>query len=320
MTIRSLIIGSGSYLPKKQVTNDDLSKTMDTSNDWIIERTGILSRHVAEDGEFTSDLGVKAASEAIKAAGLKPSDIDGIILGTSTPDNTFPSTAVRIQSKLGINGGLAFDVQAACSGFVFALTTADNFIKQGMAKNMLVVGAETMSRILDWNDRTTAVLFGDGAGAVVLRSENGGNRGILGNVLRTDGTGYDSLYVDGGAGSTKTTGVIKMNGREVFKHAVTRLGEVVGEVLDVCNMTQNEIDWLVPHQANKRIIDATAKKLELPEERVVYSGATHANTSAASIPLALDSAIKDGRIKQNQVVLFEAFAGGYAWGANLVRM
>lgn len=320
MTLQSVLLGTGSYLPERSVSNHELSQSLDTNHDWIVERTGIHSRHVAADNEYTSDLAVKAAKRALEAANLKPSDIDMIILATSTPDNTFPATATRIQSKLGISTGFAFDVAAVCSGFVFALATADNYLKQGMAKNALVIGAETMTRILDWEDRTTAVLFGDGAGAVVLQAQENTDRGILGNTLRTDGAGYDQLYVDGGPSSTQSTGVIKMNGREVFKHAVTRLGEAVNDILKICNVEQSDIDWLVPHQANKRIIDATAKKLNLPDDRVIHTGHSQANTSAASIPLALDYGIREGKIKPGQLILCEAFAGGYAWGANLIRI
>lgn len=320
MNINSVVVGTGSYLPSRKMTNHDLPAHLETSHEWIVERTGICARHIAAEGEYTSDLGVQAALKALEAAGLTPADIDMIILGTSTPDNTFPATATRIQSKLGMTRGFAFDVAAVCSGFVFALATADNYIKQGMAKNVLVIGAETMSRIVDWNDRSTAVLFGDGAGAVVLQAQTGTDRGIVSNLLRTDGQGYDMLYVDGGASSTQTTGHIQMQGREVFKNAVTRLGEAVTEILEQTGISQDDIDWLVPHQANKRIIDATAKKLNMPDSRVVHTGHEQANTSAASIPLALDQAVRDGRIQPGHLVLCEAFAGGFAWGANLIRM
>lgn len=320
MSIRSVLLGTGSYLPEKSITNHELSDKLDTSHDWIVERTGIHSRHVAADQEYTSDLAVNASLKALEAAGMGAQDIDMVVLATCTPDNTFPATATRVQAKLDINKGFAFDVAAVCSGFVFALATADNYIKQGMAKNALVIGAETMTRILDWDDRSTAVLFGDGAGAVVLQAQEGTTRGILGNHLRTDGTGYDQLYVDGGASTTQTSGVIQMNGREVFKNAVTRLGEAVTDILELCNVDQSEIDWLVPHQANKRIIDATAKKLNLSDDNIIHTGHTQANTSAASIPLALDAGVREGKIKPGQLVLCEAFAGGYAWGANLIRI
>lgn len=320
MTLRSVIIGTGSYLPERRVTNDDLSQYLETSHDWIVERTGICARYIAADGEYTSDMAVIAARHALDAAGLTPQDIDLIILATSTPDHTFPSTATRIQAKLGISHGCAFDQAAACSGFVFSLATADVYLKQRMAKTALIIGAETMSRLLDWEDRSTAVLFGDGAGAIVLQAQSNTDRGIIGNLLRTDGQGYDNLYVNGGPSTTRTTGTIQMHGREVFRNAVNRLGEVVEEILTTYNISQNEIDWLVPHQANKRIIDATARKLGLPESKVIHTGADQANTSAASIPLALDLAIRDGRIQKNDLVLCEAFGAGFTWGSNLIRM
>lgn len=320
MTIRSVVMGTGSYLPQKRVTNYDLPQHLDTSHEWIVERTGISARYIAAPGEYTSDMAVEASQRALKAANLTPQDIDMIILATSTPDHTFPSTATRIQEKLGVSGGFSFDQSAACSGFVFALATADAYLKQGMAKTALVIGAETMSRLLDWNDRATAVLFGDGAGAVILQAHSNTDRGILGSLLRTDGTGYDSLYVSGGPSTTQTAGTITMNGREVFRNAVHRLEEAVEEILNTHGISRDEIDWLVPHQANKRIIDATAKKLGLPEAKVIHTGADQANTSAASIPLALDQAVKDGRIQKGDLILCEAFAGGYAWGSNLIRM
>lgn len=320
MTFRSVIIGTGSYLPEKKVSNDDLSKRLDTSHEWIVERTGICARHIAATGEYTSDLATAAAEEALKAANLAPQDIDLIIVATSTPDHTFPSTATRVQAKLGITKGFAFDQAAACSGFVFALATADALLKQRMGKRALVIGAETMSRLLNWDDRSTAVLFGDGAGAVVLEAQSDTDRGILGSILRTDGTGYDQLYVQGGPSTTQTTGTIYMNGREVFRNAVHCLEQTVEEILAIHGISQEEIDWLVPHQANKRIIDATAKKLGLPESKVIHTGASQANTSAASVPLALDHAVKDGRIKEGDLILCEAFAAGYAWGSNLIRM
>lgn len=320
MTIRSVIIGTGSYLPENRVTNHDLPEHLNTSDEWIVERTGICARYLAAPGEYTSDMAIEAAKRALEAAKLTPQDIDMIILATSTPDHTFPATATRIQSKLGMSKGFAFDQSAVCSGFVFALATADTYLKQGMAKTALVIGAETMSRLVDWNDRKTAVLFGDGAGAVVLQAQQGTDRGILGSLLRTDGRGYDELYVNGGPSTTQTTGVIHMNGREVFRNAVHRLEEAVEDILQQCGVSQEEIDWLVPHQANKRIIDATAKKLGLPDEKVIHTGNDHANTSSASIPLALDHAVRDGRIQQGDLILCEAFAGGFAWGSNLIRM
>jgi 3-oxoacyl-[acyl-carrier-protein] synthase-3 len=320
MVMRSVILGTGGYLPEKKVTNHDLSRQLDTSHEWIVERTGIHARHIAAPGEYTSDMAVAAAKEALKAANLAPQDIEMIILATSTPDHTFPSTATRIQAKLGISTGFAFDQAAVCSGFVFALATADAYLKQGMAKTALVIGAETMSRLLDWQDRRTAVLFGDGAGAVVLQAQSDTDRGILGSLLRTDGAGYEDLYVDGGPSTTQTTGTIQMNGQVVFRNAVTRLGEAVEEILKIYGIAQEEIDWLVPHQANKRIIDATARKLGLSDEKVIQTGHNQANTSAASIPLALNQAIRDGRIQRGDLVLCEAFGGGYAWGSNLIRM
>ncbi len=320
MTSRSVIIGTGSYLPKKRLSNEDLPQELETSHQWIVERTGICARYLAAKGENTSDMAVEAAKKALHSANLSPQDIDMIILATSTPDHTFPATATRVQSKLGITSGFAFDQAAVCSGFIFALATADAYLKQGMAKTALVIGSETMSRLLDWKDRSTAVLFGDGAGAVVLEAQRDTDRGIIGSLLRTDGGGYDQLYVSGGPSSTQTTGTIQMNGREVFRNAVHCLEEAVEEILKRYDISQDQIDWLVPHQANKRIIDATAKKLGLSDDKVIHTGADQANTSAASVPLALDYAIKDGRIKNGDLILCEAFAGGYAWGSNLIRM
>lgn len=317
---RSVILGTGSYLPKKQLTNSELSERLDTSHEWIVERTGICARHIAAPDEFTSDMAVKASKRALEAASVDPQDLDMIILATSTPDHTFPATATRIQATLGNTKGFAFDQSAVCSGFVFALATADAYLKQGMAETALVIGAETMSRLLDWKDRRTAVLFGDGAGAVVLKAESNTDKGIIGSLLRTDGCGYDDLYVTGGPSTTQTAGTIHMNGREVFRHAVHKLEEAVEEILKKYNIKQEELDWLVPHQANKRIIDATAKKLGLPDEKVIHTGADQANTSAASIPLALDQAIRDGRIQQGDLILCEAFASGFAWGSNLIRI
>lgn len=320
MTFRSVIIGTGSYLPEKRITNHELSKHLETSHEWIVERTGICARYIAAPGEYTSDMAVRASKRALDAAKLTPQDIDMIILATSTPDHTFPSTATRIQSKLGTSKGFAFDQAAVCSGFVFALATADAYLKQGMAQTALVIGSETMSRILDWNDRSTAVLFGDGAGAVVLQAHSHTERGIIGSLLRTDGAGYDDLFVNGGPSTTQTTGTVQMKGREVFRHAVSRLEEAVEEILNTHGISKTEVNWLVPHQANKRIIDATAKRLGLPDSKVIHTGADQANTSAASIPLALDQAIRDGRIQKGDLILCEAFAGGFAWGANLIRI
>ncbi|MBT3791427.1 MAG: ketoacyl-ACP synthase III [Rhodospirillales bacterium] len=323
MVTRSVVTGWGAYLPEKIVTNDDLAKIIDTSDEWIIERTGIRQRHVAADGENTSDLGYNAALQAMERAGVSRDDIDFIVLGTATPDQTFPSTATRIQERLGANGACAFDVAAACSGFVYALTMADNFLRLGQGKKALVIGAETFSRILDWEDRTTCVLFGDGAGAVVLESEeNPGtsdDRGILSTHLHSDGRQHDLLYADGGPSSTQTAGVVKMVGREVFRHAVGRLSEVVEEALECNNLSADDVDWLVPHQANKRILDSTAKKLRLPPEKMVVTVDRHANTSAASIPLALNEAASDGRIKRGDLVLMEAMGAGFTWASAALR-
>ena len=321
--IRSVIQGCGSYLPARVVTNADLAKTMDTSDEWIQQRTGIRQRHIAADGELTSHLAIKASERALAHAGLKASDLDLIVLATATPDETFPATATRVQAELGMTRGAAFDVQAVCAGFVSGLSVADSLIKNGLASTALVIGAETFSRILDWNDRGTCVLFGDGAGAVVLRAEKGkgttADRGVLANALHSDGRQHDILYVDGGPSSTRTTGFLRMEGKEVFKHAVVNMAAVVGEVLAKAGFETKDIDWLVPHQANKRIIDSTGRKLGLPPERVVVTVDRHANTSAASIPLALDAAVKDGRIKKNDLLLLEGIGGGLAWGASLVR-
>jgi len=321
MTIRSIIRGTGSYLPAKRVTNDDLAQVLDTTHEWIVARTGICARHIAAPGEYTSDLATKAAQKALDVAGLTAQDIDLLIVATTSPDHTMPATACHVQKKLGMTRGAAFDQAAVCGGFVFALATADAFLKQKMAKTALVIGAETMSRLLDWTDRTTAVLFGDGAGAVVLQAEEHTDRGIIDSLLRTDGAaGYEQLYTTGGPSTTQTTGTVCMNGREVFRNAVHRLEEAVQEILEKNGLSQDEIDWLVPHQANKRIIDATAKKLGLPDAKVIHTGAEQANTSAASIPLALDQAVRDGRIRQGDLILCEAFAAGYAWGSVLIRM
>jgi 3-oxoacyl-[acyl-carrier-protein] synthase-3 len=321
--LRSQVIGCGAYLPSRIVTNHELSQRVDTTDEWITTRTGIKQRHIAAEGELTSDLGLQAARRALASAGIAAQDVDCIVLATTTPDETFPATATRVQSRLGITSGFAFDVQAVCSGFVYALAVADNFLKLGQARTALVIGAETFSRILDWNDRSTCVLFGDGAGAVVLRAAktngNGKDRGVLSTHLHSDGRLHDSLYVDGGVSSTRTIGVVRMNGQEVFKHAVAKLAGVVEEALAANDLSGADIDWLVPHQANKRIIDGMARKLGLGANRVVCTVDHHANTSAASIPLALAEAAGDGRLQQGQLILIEAIGGGLAWGASVIR-
>ncbi len=322
LALRSVVLGCGAYLPARVVSNHDLAQQVDTTDEWITERTGIKQRHIAADGELTSDLGTKAAKRALEAAGITADEVDLIVVATSTPDETFPATATRIQAQLGVTGGFAFDIQAVCAGFIFALATADNFLKSGQVKTALVIGAETFSRILDWSDRSTCVLFGDGAGAVVLRAvpTNGnGSRGILSTHLHSDGRFHDALYVDGGPSSTKTVGHLKMAGTEVFRHAVAKLASVVEEALAANEMTGADVDWLVPHQANKRIIDGMARKLGLGSNRVVVTVDHHANTSAASIPLALAEATADGRLKPGQIVLLEAIGGGLAWGASVIR-
>lgn len=323
MAIRSVIMGCGSYLPAKVMTNADLAKVVDTSDEWITERTGIKSRHIAADGELTSDLAYNAALAAMAHAGVTADELDLIVLATATPDNTFPATAVKVQARLGMTRGAAFDVQAVCSGFIYALSVADNFIKAGQARTVLVIGAETFSRILDWNDRTTCVLFGDGAGAVVLRATEGAgtaeDQGILSTHLHSDGNHHDLLYVDGGPSSTQTVGHVRMRGQEVFKHAVVNLADVVKEALAANGLTADAIDWLVPHQANRRIIEGTGRKLKLSAERVVITVDHHGNTSAASIPLALAEAVADGRIQRGDLMLLEAMGGGFTWGGALVR-
>jgi 3-oxoacyl-[acyl-carrier-protein] synthase-3 len=321
--IRSVVQGCGAYLPERVVTNDELAKTLDTSDEWIRQRTGIRQRHIAADGEFTSHLAIQASQRALDHAGIAAADLDLIVLATATPDETFPATATRVQAALGMTRGAAFDVQAVCAGFVYAVSVADSLLRSSVASTALVIGAETFSRILDWNDRGTCVLFGDGAGAIVLKAEQGGgtsaDRGILANALHSDGRQHDILYVDGGPSSTKTTGYLRMEGKEVFKHAVVNMAAVVGEVLEKAGLQVTDVDWLVPHQANKRIIDGTGRKLGLPPERVVVTVDRHANTSAASIPLALDVAVKDGRIQRGDLLLLEGIGGGLAWGASLVR-
>jgi 3-oxoacyl-[acyl-carrier-protein] synthase-3 len=323
MIRRSVILGCGAYLPERVMTNHDLAQIVDTSDEWIVERSGIRSRHIAADGELTSDLAVHAARRALDHAGVDAQEVDLIVLATATPDHTFPATAAKVQAALGITHGFAFDVQAVCSGFVYALATADNFLKVGQAKTALVIGAETFSRILDWTDRTTCVLFADGAGAVVLRAEEneggGTGRGILSTHLHSDGRHHDLLYVDGGPSSTQTVGHIRMKGQEVFKHAVVNLARVVEEALGANGLAPDAIDWLVPHQANRRIIEGTGRKLGLDPAKVVITVDHHGNTSAASIPLALTEAVMDGRVKRGDLVLLEAMGGGFTWGAALVR-
>jgi 3-oxoacyl-[acyl-carrier-protein] synthase III len=319
---RSIILGCGGYLPEKVLTNADLARMVDTSDEWITERTGIRQRHIAADGELTSDLALKASERALANANVAARDIDLIVLATATPDETFPATATAVQRRLGIHHGAAFDVQAVCSGFVYALAVADNFVKAGQSKHALVIGAETFSRILDWNDRGTCVLFGDGAGAIVLRAGEGRgtkDRGLLSTHLHSDGRHHDLLYVDGGPSSTRTTGLLRMEGREVFRHAVTNLSAVVGEALEANGLAPADIDWVVPHQANKRILDSTARKLKIPPEKIVVTVDRHGNTSAASVPLALAEATADGRIKRGDLVLMEAMGGGFTWGAALAR-
>ncbi|MEO3435547.1 beta-ketoacyl-ACP synthase III [Inquilinus sp. CAU 1745] len=321
--VRSRITGTGSYLPEQILTNDELAARVDTSDEWIVQRTGIRQRHIAAPEQKASDLALAAARRALAQAGVDGADLDLIVVATTTPDQTFPATAVFVQKALGMTGGAAFDVQAVCSGFVYALTVADNFIRLGQASRALVIGAELFSRILDWEDRATCVLFGDGAGAVVLEAVEGqgtsADTGILTTHLHSDGRHHDLLYVDGGVSSTGTIGHLRMEGREVFKHAVTKLAEVVDEALTATGLESSDIDWLVPHQANRRIIDATARKLDLPADKVVLTVDRHANTSAASIPLALDVAARDGRIKPGDIVLIEAMGGGFTWASALLR-
>ena len=321
--IRSTVTGCGSFLPEKILTNGDLAKMVDTSDEWIVQRTGIEQRHIAGEGQFTSALALEAARRALESAGREASDIDTIILATATPDNTFPATSVTVQAKLGITHGFAFDVQAVCSGFVYAMTTADAYIRSGLSKRCLVIGAETFSRILDWEDRTTCVLFGDGAGAVVLeRTECAGtndDRGILTSHLRSDGRHKEKLYVDGGPSTTQTVGHLRMEGREVFKHAVGMITDVIEDAYEATGLTSDDLDWFIPHQANKRIIDASARKLGIAPEKVVTTVQSHGNTSAASIPLALDSAVRDGRVKKNDLLMLEAMGGGFTWGSVLLR-
>ncbi|MBV5258480.1 ketoacyl-ACP synthase III [Synechococcus moorigangaii CMS01] len=316
--IRSRVAGIGTYLPERVMLNAEMSSFVETSDEWIRERTGISQRHIAAEGEFTSDLATRASRAALAHAGMDASEIDLIVLATATPDLTFPATATMVQEKLGIRHGAAFDVQAVCSGFLYALATADNFIKAGQAKNALVIGAETFSRILDWTDRTTCVLFGDGAGAMVLSSASEGE-GLIKTHLRSDGQFCDLLYVDGGPSRTKTVGHLRMQGNQVFRHAVGKIAGSMEELSELAGIPISEIDWFVPHQANQRILEGVAKRLSIPVEKVISTVGQHGNTSAASIPLAFDTAVKDGRIKRGDLVLMEALGGGFTWGAALAR-
>jgi len=315
---RSVIAGVGSALPKRRVTNDELAAQVDTSDEWIVERTGIKSRYIAADGETTGSLATDAARKALASAGIEAADVDLIVLATATPDQTFPSTATKVQAALGIDDCIAFDVHAVCTGFLYALSVADSMLRSGNANKALVIGAETFSRILDWEDRATCVLFGDGAGALVLSAEET-ESGILSTRLHADGRHNDLLFVDGGPSTTGTVGKLRMKGREVFRHAVVNLADVLNEVLADAGLTADDVNWVVPHQANQRILDATAKKLGLPSEKVVVTVDQHANTSAASVPLALDTAVRDGRIKRGDVVVLEAMGGGFTWGAAALR-
>ena len=320
---RTIVRGVGSYLPSTVLTNDDLAKMVDTTDEWIVQRVGIRKRHIAAEGEMTSDLAVAAARNAMAQAGLTPDDIDLVIVATTTPDYTFPAAAALVQNKLGMHHGAAFDVQAVCSGFVYGMTVADSMLKNGLGKRALVIGAETFSRLLDWTDRGTCVLFGDGAGAAVVElveiADGAPDRGILASALRSDGQYWDKLYVDGGPSSTGTTGHVRMAGAEVFRHAVGKITDVVYSTLDQAGYTVEDLDWFVPHQANKRIIDGAGAKLGLPPEKVVMTVDQHANTSAASVPLALTVAVADGRIKPGDLVMIEAMGGGFTWGASLIR-
>ncbi|WP_207774748.1 beta-ketoacyl-ACP synthase III [Sphingosinicella sp. YJ22] len=316
---RSVIAGTGSALPPRRVTNAELAERVDTTHEWIVERTGIEARHIAADGETTATLATEAARKALADAGVEAQQVGLIVLATATPDQTFPASATRVQTMLGINDCIAFDVAAVCTGFLYALSVADNMIKGGMADYALVIGSETFSRILDWEDRTTCVLFGDGAGAILLKAEQTRDQGVLATRLHADGRHNDLLYVDGGVSTTGTVGKLRMKGKEVFRHAVVNLADVLNEVLVASGHEASEVDWVVPHQANKRILDATAKKLGLAPERVIVTVDQHANTSAASVPLALDTAIRDGRIKRGDLLVLEAMGGGFTWGAAAVR-
>ena len=323
MIRRSVLIGTGSALPKRAVSNAEMAKMVDTSDEWIVARTGIRNRYFAGPDETTASLGAQAAKQAVAAAGIDAKSIDLVIVATATPDQTFPATATIIQNELGCNGGIAFDVAAVCSGFLYALGVADSMLRSGMAKRAVVIGAETFSRILDFEDRTTCVLFGDGAGAIILEAQDSDEvtgRGVLATRLHADGAHNQLLYVDGGPSTTGTVGKLRMTGREVFRHAVTNLSSVLVEVLAEVGIDAEQIDWVVPHQANARILDATARKLNLPSEKVIVTVDQHANTSAASVPLALDVAVRDGRVRQGQLVMLEAMGGGFTWGASLLRM
>ncbi|MDE2462717.1 MAG: ketoacyl-ACP synthase III [Alphaproteobacteria bacterium] len=321
--IRSVVLGCGAYLPDNVVSNDELAKCIDTSDAWIVERTGIRRRHIAREGEVTSDLALKASEAALSAAGIGVDELDLIVCATTTPDETFPATATRVQARLGMTRGAAFDVQAVCSGFIYGLSVADNFIRAGQARTVLLIGAETMSRLMDWSDRTTCVLFGDGAGAIVLRGEAGtgglADRGVHNTKLYSDGRLHDLLYVDGGPSSTRTTGYLRMQGKEVFRHAVTNISAAIQASADAAGLAVSDIDWFVPHQANQRILDGTARRLGIPAEKVITTVAEHGNTSAASVPLALAAAVGDGRIKAGDLVLLEAMGGGFTWGSALLR-
>ncbi len=321
--IRSVIRGTGGYLPERIMTNDEMSQIVDTSDEWIHERTGIRQRHIAADGEMTSDLATRAATAILANAGIAAEDVDLIVLATTTPDKTFPATATAVQANLGMGQGAAFDVQAVCSGFLFALATADSMLKTGLFKTALVIGAETFTRILDWSDRGTCVLFGDGAGGVVITAENeadAGDRGILTHHIRTDGTKSELLHVDGGVSSTGTIGHVRMLGNQVFKHAVTNISSAINAVYEETGINSDEVDWFVPHQANQRILNGVAKKMKLDERKVISTVSQHGNTSAASIPLALHTAVSDGRIQPGHLVLSEAMGGGFSWGASLFRI
>jgi 3-oxoacyl-[acyl-carrier-protein] synthase-3 len=322
VTIRSVIIGTGSFLPERRVSNAELAERVDTTDEWIVERTGIRFRHIAGDDETTSTLATAAARAALESAGIAATGIDLIVLATATPDQTFPASATRVQTALGIDDCVAFDVAAVCSGFLYAVQVADSMIRAGVHRRALVIGAETFSRILDWEDRATCVLFGDGAGAIVLEAQESteqGGRGILATRLHADGRHNDLLYVDGGPSTTGTVGKLRMKGREVFRHAVVNLAAVMSESLDAAGLSSDQVDWVVPHQANARILDATARKLGLAPEKVIVTVDQHANTSAASVPLALDTAVRDGRIKQGDLIVLEAMGGGFTWGAAVVR-
>ena len=319
MALRSVVLGTGSALPSRRLDNAELCETVDTSDQWIVERTGIRTRYIAGDGETTASLAADASRKALDHAGVDAADIDLIVLATATPDQTFPSSATKVQAMLGIPDCIAFDVHAVCTGFLYALSVADSMLRSGTGSKALVIGSETFSRILDWEDRATCVLFGDGAGAIVLKAEDTGDEGILATRLHADGRHNDLLYVDGGVSTTGTVGKLRMKGKEVFRHAVVNLSDVLNEVLSVAGHHADEVDWVVPHQANKRILDATAKKLGIDPRKVIVTVDQHANTSAASVPLALDVAVRDGRIKKGDLIVLEAMGGGFTWGAAVVR-